>query len=49
MNEKESALYTYTGILFDEKRYLVEMQAHDEHFFVIICADEALVKFLTER
>lgn len=47
--EKESALYTYTGILFDEKRYLVEMQAHDEHFFVIICADEALVKFLTER
>ena len=47
--EKESALYTYTGVLYDEKRYLVEMQAHDEHFFVIICADETLLKLLEER
>ena len=47
--EKESALYTYTGILFDEKRYLVEMQAHGEHFFVIICADETLLNLLVKR
>ena len=45
----QETLYTYTSILFDEKRYLVEMQAHGEHFFVIICADEALLKLLTER
>ena len=47
--KKENALYTYTGILFDEKRYLVEMQAHGEHFFVIICADETLLNFLVKR
>lgn len=45
----QETLYTYTGILFDEKRYLVEMQAHGEHFFVIICADETLLKLLTDR
>lgn len=43
--EKEK-IYTYTGILFDEKRYLVEVEAHGEHFFVIICADETLLGYL---
>ncbi len=46
--EKET-LYTYTGVLFDEKRHLVEMQAHGEHFFVIICADETLFKLLSKH
>ena len=44
--EKEK-FYTYTGILFDEKRYLVEVEAHGEHFFVIICADETLLGYLS--
>ena len=47
--EKGTTLYTYTGVLYDETRYLVEMQAHGEHFFVIICADQTLLKLLTER
>lgn len=47
--KKQGTHYSYTGILFDEKRYLVEMQAHGEHFFVRICADETLVKLLTDR
>ncbi len=46
--EKET-LYTYTGVLFDEKRHLVEMQAHGEHFFVIICADETLLNLLAKH
>ena len=45
----QEALYTYTSILFDEKRYLVEMQAHGEHFYVIICADETLLNLLAKR
>ena len=42
-------VYTYTGVLFDEKRYCVQICTQGEQIFVIICADEALVKFLTER
>ena len=45
----KETLYTYTGVLFDEKRYLVEMNTHGEHLFVIICADETLLKLLTSR
>ena len=44
--EKEK-FYTYTGVLFDEKRYQVEIEAHGEHFFVIICADETLLGYLS--
>ena len=47
--KKQGSHYSYTGLLFDEKRYLVEMQAHGEHIFVRICADEALLKLLSER
>ena len=45
----KETLYTYTGVLFDEKRYLVEMNTHGEHLFVIICADEALLDLLLAR
>ena len=45
--KKEGTHYSYTGVLFDEKRYLVEMNAHGEHVFVTICADERLVELLS--
>lgn len=45
--KEKNTVYTYTGVLFDEKRYLVEMEAHGEHFFVIICADEMLLNHLS--
>ena len=44
--KKEGTHYSYTGVLFDEKRYLVEMNAHGEHVFIIICADERLIELL---
>ena len=47
--KEKNTVYSYTGVLFDEKRYLLEMQAHGEHFYVIICADETLLKLLTDR
>lgn len=47
--KKQGTHYSYTGLLFDESRYLVEMQAHGEHVFVRICADETLVKLLERR
>ncbi len=45
--KKQGTHYSYTGLLFDEDRYLVEMEAHGEHIFVRICADETLVKLLS--
>ena len=47
--KKQGKHYTYTSVLFDEKRYLVEMNTHGEHIFVCICADETLLKLLTNR
>ena len=47
--KKEGTHYSYTGVLFDEKRYLVEMNAHGEHVFVTICADERLVELLSRH
>ena len=47
--KKEGTHYSYTGVLFDEKRYLVEMNAHGEHVFVTICADERLVELLSSH
>lgn len=47
--KEKKTVYSYTGILFDEKRYSVEMQAHGEHFFVIICADERLLELLSNH
>lgn len=45
---EKNKIYSYTGVLFDENRYLVEMQAHGEHFYVIICADETLFSLLAK-
>lgn len=45
--KKEGTHYSYTGLLFDEARYLVEMEAHGEHIFVCICADKRLVELLS--
>ena len=47
--KKEGTHYSYTGVLFEEKRYLVEMNAHGEHVFVTICADERLVELLSSH
>jgi hypothetical protein len=47
--KEKQTVYTYTGVLYDEKRYLLEMNAHGEHFFVIICADETLMNLLTKH
>ena len=47
--KEKHKVYSYTGVLFDEKRYLVEMNTHGEHVFVCICADETLLNILTHR
>lgn len=47
--KEKKTVYSYTGVLFDEKRYSVEMQAHGEHFFVVICADERLLELLSNH
>ena len=47
--KEKHKLYSYTGVLFDENRFILEMNAHGEHFYVIICADEALVKLLVHH
>lgn len=46
--EKEK-VYTYTGVLFDEKRYRVEICTQNERIFVIICADQTLLDILAKR
>ena len=48
LKEKQK-VYSYTGVLFDENRFVVELNAHDEHFYVIVCADETLLKLLINR
>jgi hypothetical protein len=47
--KEKNTVYSYTGVLFDEKRYLLEVQAHGEHFFIVICADETLLSYLPVR
>lgn len=47
--KEKNTLYSYTGVLFDEKRYLLEVQAHGEHFFIVICADETLLSYFSVR
>ena len=48
-SKEKITVYTYTSVLFNEDRYLVEMNAHGEHFYVIICADETLLNLLTKH
>ena len=45
--KEKNTVYSYTGVLFDENRYLLEVQAHGEHFFIIICADETLLNYFS--
>jgi hypothetical protein len=47
--KKQGSHYSYTGVLFDEKCYLVEMHAHGEHVFVRVCADETLLNLLAHH
>ena len=47
--KEKQTVYTYTGVLFDEDRYLVEMNTHGEHIFVIICADQSLLELLANH
>ena len=47
--KEKHKVYSYTGVLFDENRFIVEMNAHDEHFYVIVCADETLSKLLAHH
>ena len=47
--KEKHKLYSYTGVLFDEHRFILEMNAHGEHFYVIICADETLMNLLTRH
>ncbi len=49
ISKEKHKVYSYTGVLFDENRFIVEMNAHGEYFFVIICADETLLKLLAEH
>ena len=47
--EKKKGLhsYTYTGVLFDEKQYYLDVEEDGVSFFVRICADECLIRMLT--
>ncbi len=47
--KEKHKVYSYTGVLFDENRFIVEMNAHGEHFYVIICADEMLMNLLAKH
>ena len=47
--KEKHKLYSYTGVLFDENRFIMELNSHDEHFYVIICADETLVNLLAHH
>ncbi len=49
LSKTKQKVYSYTGVLFDENRCIVEMNAHGEHFYVIICTDEALLNLLTKH
>ena len=49
LSKAKQKVYSYTGVLFDENRFVVEMNAHGEHFWVIICADETLLNLLVKH
>lgn len=49
ISKEKHKVYSYAGVLFDENRFIAEMNAHGEHFYVIICADEALLNLLTKH
>ena len=41
----KASSYVYTAVLFDEARYLLEVEEGGERFFVCICACEELLAF----
>ena len=41
--------YVYTGVLFDEKQYCLDIEEDGTRFFVRICADETLIRMLTSH
>lgn len=49
LSKEKQKVYSYTGVLFDEDRFIVEMNAHGEHFYVVICADETLMNLLVKH
>lgn len=49
LSKAKQKVYSYTGVLFDENRFIVEMNAYGEHFYVVICADETLMNLLAKH
>ena len=41
--------YVYTGVLFDEKQYVLDIEEDGMRFFVRICAEDALIRHLTDH
>ena len=41
--------YNYTGILFDEKRWFLKIEESGESFLVQICANDDLIRLLTNH
>ena len=46
--EKGRQFFNYTGVLFDEKQFLIEIREGGTLFFVRMCADERLIALLGE-
>ena len=47
--KEKHKVYSYTSVLFDENRFILEMNSHGEHFYVIVCADETLSNILSHH
>ncbi|MBQ8310167.1 MAG: hypothetical protein IJX80_04035 [Clostridia bacterium] len=47
--KKGKQAYIYTGVLFDEVQYCLNIEEDGTDFFVRICADETLVRLLTSH
>jgi len=45
--KKDKHYYVYTGVLFGEKQYCLDIEEDGTRFFVRICADETLIRMLT--
>ena len=44
--KKGTPSYTYTGVLFDEAQYVLDIEEGQTRFFVRICADDTLIRLL---
>ena len=45
--KKNRRSYVYTGVLFDEQQYCLDIEEDGVRFFVRICSDEKLIQLLT--